>query len=170
MCFRIDNSEARYYGDDKMCYAPIGVYGLYQVNEFVIDLNECDRDGVYKRFLAQRIAGKIFGTLGYAAISVAVVVESVVMIALAVVALLPSLLFKNGFEHVFVMAFLAAVTILDIPVRAVSGFVQNVLFSQQKSFEDLDVLACLSKSCTYSNAEAASSASTSGRHEKSYDA
>src|ERR1700722_16970248 len=148
MCCGFRNNPSSQYGHNKLCWTPIGVYGLYQVNDFVRDLNECDLKGHYKHFTAQRMAGKIFGTLGLAGVVVAGLVEAVGMIALGILALLPSLLFKEGSSHVSSMIIVAVQTIVDIPVRALSCFVQNILFNEQASFTELDVFACLTNSCS----------------------
>ncbi len=148
MCYGLTNNNMRSYEQSDNCLAPVAGFALYEVNYFVLNLNYCE-------WTAQYAAGKILGSLGYMAVMVAAVVEAVVLLALSVIALLPSVLFKNGLGHVAIVAYTAMISLIDTPVRCVSGFVQNVLLNQEKSFERLNLLTCLgsfSSSCARSEA------------------
>jgi len=153
MCCGLDRSDAMDYGNSKICCVAVAPHALYQVNRFVtkLDRPNYERNG-YELGLLQRMEGRIIGTLGYAAVIVAALVENIAILAIALLVLLPSLLFKDGIVDVLSMAVIAVMTMLDIPVRALSGFVQNVLFFQGKSFKDLDIVPnCIKNFCTASS-------------------
>ncbi len=150
MCFGLENATAAKYAHyqygeakgDGICIVPVAPHALYQVNEFVINLTLRKNEGENTLGLAQQIAGRIIGTLGYAAVIVAAIVECLVLLALSTLALLPaSFLCKNGFVDVAAVGIVATLMLLDIPVRCLSGFVQNILFFREKDFEGLDIFA-----------------------------
>lgn len=149
MCIAFTNREGRNYGDKKICWVPVAPHMLYQVNEFVRDLDVVHSNGKpASEWLLQRMVGRVIGTLGYAAVIVAALVESAAICAIALLALIPSMLFNDGFVHVFSMGIVAVMVVLDTPLRALSGFVQNILFFQDKDYAQLYLIpACIRNSC-----------------------
>ncbi len=90
------------------------------------------------------MAGKLVGALGYAAVMVATIVECVAFFVINLLALVPAgaidICFrKRYFTLVGFSVFIAGAYLVDLPVRCVSGVVQNVLLGQRKDFEELDI-------------------------------
>ncbi len=104
MCLRLSSVD-RVYGDSLVCLMSIGPYALNELNEFVIELDTKDVEGNYEQWLPQRIAGKVFGALGYAAIMVATIVESVAILVLSLLALVPSVFLSCCYGDLFTPVF-----------------------------------------------------------------
>jgi hypothetical protein len=138
MCIAIGNGYVgKYAPGNGLCIEPVCPFALYQLTEFVIKLDAIDSQGNYENWFIQRMEGKIIGALAYAAIIIANVVECVVLLALGLLALLPSLMVKNGFERALGTCLVSVMFFFEIPVRAVSGIIQNILLGCRKDFEEL---------------------------------
>lgn len=160
MCFLVKNSMVKDYAKDgSMCLQPVSLYALYQVTEFVIDIDEKNSDGTYKNWFIQRMEGKIIGALAYAAIIIANAVECVVFLALGLLALLPSLMVEGGYARAMGTCVVSVMLFFEIPVRCVSAIIQNILLGCRKDFEELH----LGSMCTTSQAfEVEARAATDG--------
>jgi hypothetical protein len=139
------------YGDSGLCLMSVGAYALNEVTDFVIMLDKQNVEGDYTLWLGQRMAGKLVGALGYAAIMVVAIVECVAIFVIGLLALLPAgaldICFRKGyFIAVGISVFMAGASLLDLPVRCVSGVVQNVLLGQRKDFEELSISAICTRS------------------------
>jgi hypothetical protein len=147
MCLRFTRDD-RAHGDKQICLMSVGPYALDQLNEFVINLDKRNDEGISELWLSQRMAGKIFGVLGYAAIMVATIVECVVILALSLLAIVPSCVLSccigDIVSPVLASAFVAIIEPLEISLLCISGLVQNILMGQRKNFDELSVYSICS--------------------------
>lgn len=84
---------------------------------------------------------KIGAELSYAVLMVATVIEHLVRIALCLVALIPALLIKGGFDAIKAQFIISVVAIPDHLIRCVVGLVKNI-FQLNKNLDYGDLALC----------------------------